>query len=101
MSVIDLKGSNKLIKGLIELNRPFSVVRLGYHETNIAIEYNVTKCIHPKYLGPNTNMNGIYSRSNDVNKFKLYAVMHLDAIKQATVLASFINNKELAPVIRN
>lgn len=104
MSVIELKGSNKLIKSLIELNKPFSVARLGWHETNIAIEYNATKRIHPKYLSPpNILMQncGIYSRSNDVNKFKLFAVMYLDAIKHANILASFTNNNDLAPVVRN
>jgi hypothetical protein len=77
--VLELKASNKKITELIESDKPFIVTRVGWHETNIAVEYLLTKRIHRKYMNGRGIMNnsGIYSKKNDVNAFKLYSVLHM------------------------
>lgn len=90
MSINTLINSNNEIIKLINNDKPFSVVRLGIGpETHITIDYLTTGKINTKYLHPSVNLNGIYSRSNDINKFKLFCEFYKNGIKSSDILASF------------
>ena len=91
MNILNINESNEKIIEIIKKNKPFSIVRLGAYETFITVDYLKTKVINTRYLQPNINLNGIYSKNNDIQKYKLFCEFHNNAIKYSDLLASFTN----------
>ena len=89
-TILDLEKSNEYIKNLILSNETFIISRLGIGpETHMILEYILTNKINIKYLNPKENINGIYSKSNDINKFEIFCNKYIEAIKNSTALATF------------
>lgn len=100
MEVKSLKDSNDIIIKLINDNKPFSIVRLGIgDETHMTLQYMLTKNIE-SYLKSN-NLNGIYSKDMDIEKFELFCKYYNNAIKESDVLASFTFNSRNIINIQN
>lgn len=92
-SIKPVSTANTILHKLLESNIPFSVVRLGLGaETHITYHYALHNFIHPQFLHPSVNLNGIYSKTNDTNKFELFCQMYYKAVKESDILASFISN---------
>jgi len=100
--IIDIKESNKKIIELIKKNEPFTVCRLGNgYETYITYEYIKTNKINENYLHPNVNLNGIYSKTNEIEKFKKYCELYNEAIINTDFLACFVLDNNYITNIQN
>ena len=86
-NLLSIHHSNNEIVNFIQRNRPFSVVRLGGHETCSTYEFVLTNKINKKYLTSSANMNGIYSTTNDIGKFESFCEHYDKAIQNADILA--------------
>ena len=91
LRILDLSDSNTKIKELIEQDKPFSIVRLGSAESYISRDYLINNKINKHYLKDSINLNGIYSKKKDINKFILFCDYHNNSIKNSDILASFNN----------
>jgi hypothetical protein len=86
-----LNESNRMFIDIIQKNKPFSIVRLGLgYETLMVFDLIVSNQISPSYynLINCVGMNGVYSRTNDVNKLYLFAKYYSDAISNSDILAA-------------
>lgn len=84
--------SNQSIINLIESNKPFSIVRLGY-ETNLIVNKLQNKGYMPKYFDDRMcTFAGIYSKKKDIQVLKDFATKHIESIKNSDCLASFTIN---------
>ena len=89
---LNLEKSNQYIINLIESNdnKPFIISRMGIGaETHIMLEYILTHKINKKYLHPQENLNGIYSKNNDITKFEIFCNKYYECLKNTDILASF------------
>lgn len=70
---------------------PFSIVRLGLgDETHMSLDLLMSGKIDlESYLTPQSNMNGIYSRTNDIKKFELFGKIYMEAVMNSDLMASF------------
>jgi hypothetical protein len=92
---MDIFNSNQKIIDLIKNQKNFSIIRLGLgEETYLTFEYVVTNDINTEYLKPVYNLNGIYSRNNELDKYKLFCKHYYQGIKSADLLGyvNFNNN---------
>lgn len=89
-TILNLETSNQCIIKLIETNKPFIISRLGIGaETHLMLEYILTHKINKKYLHPQENLNGIYSKNNDIVKFEIFCNKYYECLKNTDILASF------------
>ena len=105
MSVIDtlsISESNKRIIQLLQEEKPFMVNRLGIgDETHISYEYLCTKKINRKYLSKFCNLNGVYSKTEDLSDYEAFCNKYLESIEDSTYLASFQFNSRNIVKIQN
>lgn len=100
--MIKISDSNKKIIELLEKNEPFFISRLGIgDETHISLEYLLTNKINPKFLKPNINLNGVYSKSGSLNDYETFCKIYLDSINNSDYLASFTFNSRNIINIQN
>ena len=85
---MDLLESNNKIIDLLKNNNNFSVIRLGLgEETYLTFNYLVTGKINEEYLKPEYNLNGVYSKMNDIQKYELFCNHYNEGIKSSDLLA--------------
>lgn len=105
MSVIDtlsISESNKRIIQLLQEENPFIINRLGIgDETHLSFEYLSTKKINKKYLSPLCNLNGVYSKTEDLSDYQAFCIKYLESIENSTYLASFQFNSRNIVKIQN
>lgn len=91
MTVLALPESNTEIRKLILQCNPFSIVRLGLgDETHMSLYFLLFgKFNLGSYLTQQSNMNGIYSRTNDVTKFEEFCENYMEAVMNSDLMASF------------
>lgn len=91
-TILDLAKSNQYIIDLIQTNKPFIISRLGIGpETHMMLEYIFTNKINIKFLNNQVNINGIYSKNNDINKYIIFCQKYEECIKNSDILAIFPN----------
>ena len=69
--------------------------------TYITYEYIKTNKINENYLHPNVNLNGIYSKTNEIEKFKKYCELYNEAIINTDFLACFVLDNNYITNIQN
>jgi len=100
--MIKISDSNKKIIELLEKNEPFFISRLGIgDETHISLEYLLTNKINPKFLEPNINLNGVYSKSGNLNDYENFCKIYLNSIYNSDYLACFTFNSRNIINIQN
>ena len=92
---MDIQSGNESIRKRILSDSPFSIIRLGSFETNLAYHFVRTgeilsSCLHSRYK---TLYNaGIYSRKPDMECMAEYARTYAMAIKHADSMACIMSN---------
>lgn len=84
---MDILKSNQKIIEYIKNNNNFSIIRLGLgEETYLTFEYVITGKINQEYLKPMYNLNGIYSKTKELDKYKLFCDHYYQGIKSSDLI---------------
>jgi hypothetical protein len=84
---MDIFNSNQKIIDFIKNDKIFSIIRLGLgEETYLTFEYVISGKINTEYLKPIYNLNGIYSKNNELDKFELFCQHYHEGIKSADLI---------------
>ncbi len=84
---MDILKSNQKIIEYIKNNNNFSIIRLGLgEETYLSFEYVITGKINQEYLKPIYNLNGIYSKNKELDKYKLFCEHYYQGIKSSDLI---------------
>ena len=92
-TLMEIVESNSYIAALIQEGKPFLIARLGLGiETEMTVEYYLTKKVNPRYLKPSMNLNGIYSKQNDLRVIESFCKKYNECLKNSNALACFPTN---------
>ena len=92
-NVKSLETSNETIIRLLNGSNKFFIARLGIgDETHITVHYLRNKRVTAEYLAPQINLNGIYSKTNNLRDYEAFCLSYDRAIANCDVLASFTFN---------
>ena len=90
MSTLNLQDSNTLLSKFIKNNKPFSAVRLGLgQETYLAFGAATGNSITLDMLKTRGNINGIYTKTGDINRIKTFLHEYIQAIITNDIQISF------------
>ena len=101
MNIPSLLDSNKKIVDLINSNNNFVIARLGVGvETFMTCDYLKTGKILPTYLRRGVNLNGIYSKTCQIDKLEKFCSKYNNAIKNADILACLPDKSQSNPAFQ-